>query len=123
MEQRFLGRSGLSVSTLSFGTMTIGGKDRFQHMGSLGVAETDRMIGMCADAGVTLIDTADLYSYGQSEEVLGEAREEKRQQCTICTKAFMRMGPGPHDAGLSRRHLMQACEASLRRLRTDYIDL
>ena len=123
MEQRLLGNSGLSVSVLSFGTMTIGGKDRFQHMGTLGAAETERMIGICLDAGVTLIDTADLYSFGQAEEVLGEVLRGKRNQLVICTKAFMRMGPGAHDAGLSRKHLVQACEASLQRLRTDYIDL
>jgi aryl-alcohol dehydrogenase-like predicted oxidoreductase len=123
MEQRFLGNSGLSVSVLAFGTMTVGGKDRFQSMGNLGVPETARMVGMCKDAGVTLIDTADLYSFGGAEEILGEVLQGQRENFVICTKAFMRMGPGVHDMGLSRQHLMQACEASLRRLRTDYIDL
>ncbi|MFB3776270.1 MAG: aldo/keto reductase [Bryobacteraceae bacterium] len=123
MEQRLLGNSGLSVSVLSFGTMTIGGRDRFKEMGTLGVSETRRMLDICQEAGVTLIDTADLYSFGACEEVLGEALQGRRQQFLISTKGFMRMGPGPHDVGLSRQHLVEACEASLRRLRTDYVDL
>ena len=123
MEQRFLGNSGLSVSVFAFGTMTVGGKDRFQNMGTLGVPDVDRMVGICQDAGVTMIDTADLYSFGAAEEVLGEVLHGRREDFVISTKAFMRMGPGPHDIGLSRKHLMQACEASLRRLRTDYVDL
>jgi aryl-alcohol dehydrogenase-like predicted oxidoreductase len=123
MEQRLLGRSGLSVSALSFGTMTIGGKARFAHMGTLGVPEAGRMIGLCQDAGVTLIDTADIYSLGGAEEVLGEVLEGRRHQFVICSKVFFRIGPGPHDVGLSRKHILEACETSLRRLRTDYIDL
>lgn len=123
MEQRLLGKSGLSVSVLGLGTMTVGGRERFKNMGALGVEDVQRMAGLCLDAGVTLIDTADLYSYGGAEEVLGEALKEKRQKFVISTKAFMRMGPGVHDIGLSRKHIMEACEASLRRLRTDYVDL
>jgi len=123
MEQRLLGKSGLSVPVLSFGTMTIGGQGRFASMGTLGVPEARRMLDICADAGVTLLDTADVYSSGGSEEVLGEVLVGKRQRFAISTKAFSRMGPGPHETGLSRQHLIEACEASLRRLRTDYIDL
>lgn len=123
MEQRQLGRSGLSVSVLSFGTMTIGGRDRFRHMGNLGVDETRRMLDICEEAGVTTIDTSDLYSFGGAEEVLGEALAGRRQRFVISTKVFMRMGPGPHDIGLSRQHIIAGCEASLRRLRTDYVDL
>lgn len=123
MEQRFLGNSGLSVSVLSLGTMTIGGVDRFQHMGTQGLAEAKRMIDLSAEAGVTVIDTADMYSFGASEEILGQALEGRRQQFVLVSKAFMRMGNGPHDTGLSRKHLMEACEASLRRLRTDHLDL
>jgi len=123
MEQRLLGKSGLSVSVLSMGTMTIGGRDRFQHMGSLGVDDTRRVLDICADAGVTLIDTADMYSFGGSEEVLGEALEGRRQQFLVVTKVFMRVGKGAHDIGLSRKHIMEGCEASLRRLRTDYLDV
>jgi len=123
MEQRLLGNSGLSVSVLSFGTMTIGGRDRFGKMGNLGVAETSHMLAICQEAGVTTIDTADMYSAGVAEEILGEALKGRRHQFVLATKAFMRMGPGPHDIGLSRTHLMEACEASLRRLQTDCIDL
>jgi aryl-alcohol dehydrogenase-like predicted oxidoreductase len=123
MEQRRFGDSGLSVSVLSFGTMTIGGRDRFGKMGNLGVSETARILDACRDAGVTTIDTADIYSFGAAEEILGEALQGRRDQFVLVTKGFMRLGNGPHDVGLSRKHLMQACEASLRRLRTDYIDL
>ena len=103
--------------------MTVGGKDRFRNMGTLGAPETDRMIGIAMDAGVTLIDTADLYSFGEAERVLGEVLQHRRQQLALVTKVFMRVGPGPHDVGLSRKHILEACDASLRRLRTDYIDL
>jgi aryl-alcohol dehydrogenase-like predicted oxidoreductase len=123
MEQRFLGRSGLSVSVLSFGTMTIGGRDRFRHMGNLGVQESSRMLDMCADAGVTVIDTADVYSYGGSEEILGEVLKGRRQQFLLVSKVFQKMGPGAHDLGLSRKRILEGCEASLRRLQTDYLDL
>ncbi len=123
MEQRLLGKSGLSVSALSFGTMTIGGRDRFQYMGTLGVGETSRMLDICSEAGVTVIDTADMYSFGGSEEVLGEALEGKRQQFAIVSKVFMRVGKGAHDIGLSRKHILESCEGSLRRLRTDYLDV
>src|SRR5262245_17512099 len=123
MEQRLLGRSGLTVSMFSFGTMTVGGRDRFGSMGNLGVSEVSRMLDLCRDAGVTLIDTADLYSFGAAEEVLGEVLGDHRHEFVLITKAFMRMGPGAHDVGLSRKHLIAACDASLRRLKTDYIDV
>src|SRR6185436_3467475 len=123
MEQRQLGTSGLNVSVLSFGTMTVGGRDRFQHMGTLGLAEVSRMLDLCREAGLTVIDTADLYSFGAAEEILGEALQGRRDDFVVVTKAFMRTGPGVHDVGLSRKHLIAACEASLRRLRTDYIDV
>jgi aryl-alcohol dehydrogenase-like predicted oxidoreductase len=123
MEQRRFGNSGLSVSVLSFGTMTIGGRDRFGKMGNLGVADTSRILDICREAGVTTLDTADIYSFGAAEEILGEALVGRRDDFVLATKAYMRLGTGPHDVGLSRKHLIQACEASLRRLRTDYIDL
>ena len=124
MEQRFMGKSGLSVSVLSFGTMTVGGKDRFGKMGNLGVSDTTRLIDVCLEAGVNTIDTADLYSFGMAEEILGEALGGgRRDQCVLVTKVANRMGTGPHNVGLSRLHLIRACEASLRRLRTDYLDL
>ena len=113
MEQRFLGNSGLSVSALSFGTMTIGGRDRFAKMGDLGVAETVRILDLLREKGVTTLDTADVYSFGGSEEVLGEALEGRRHEFVLVTKSFMRMKPGPHGTGLSRTYLIAACEASL----------
>lgn len=123
MEQRFLGNSGLSVSALSFGTMTIGGRERFAKMGNLGVDETVRILNLLRNAGVTTIDTADVYSFGGSEEILGQALAGQRDDFVLVSKAFQRMFPGPFGTGLSRRYLIAACEASLRRLRTDYLDL
>ncbi|MCC7010777.1 MAG: aldo/keto reductase [Acidobacteria bacterium] len=123
MELRQLGTSGLTVSVLSLGTMTVGGRDRFQHMGNLGVPEVTRMLDLCRDAGLTVIDTADLYSYGAAEEILGAALAGRRDDFVLVTKAFMRTGPGVHDVGLSRKHLIAACEASLRRLGTDHLDV
>ena len=123
MEQRQFGQSGLSVSVLSFGTMTVGGRDRFGKMGNLDAADTSRMLGLCREAGVTTLDTADVYSFGAAEEILGEALQGQRDDFVLVTKGYMRMGQGPHDVGLSRTHIMRACEASLRRLRTDYLDL
>jgi len=123
MEQRFLGNSGLSVSVLGFGTMTVGGKDRFKNMGNLGVPETGRMLDLLQEADVNFIDTADLYSFGGAEAILGEVLQGRREQFVIGTKVFMRMGSGAHEMGLSRKHIMSACEASLRRRRTDYVDI
>jgi len=123
MEQRRLGDSGLSMSVFSFGTMTIGGKDRFGKMGNLGVRDTSRMLDICREAGVTTIDTADMYSSGAAEEIIGEALGDRREDFVVVTKVYNRLGNGPHDIGLSRKHVIQACDASLRRLRTDYIDL
>ena len=124
MEYRQLGNAGLKVSVLSFGTATFGGKgDFFQAWGSTDVAEATRLVDVCLDAGVNLFDTADVYSSGRSEEVLGQAVAGRREQVLISTKATFRTGPGPNDLGISRHHLIRACEASLRRLGTDYIDL
>jgi aryl-alcohol dehydrogenase-like predicted oxidoreductase len=123
MELRQLGRSGLTVSALSLGSMTMGGRDRFAHIGTLGVADTSHLLDLCLEAGVNLIDTADVYSFGAAEEILGEALVGRRHQFVISTKVFMRMGKGVHDTGLSRQHIIAACEDSLRRLRTDYLDV
>jgi aryl-alcohol dehydrogenase-like predicted oxidoreductase len=123
VEQRFLGNSGLSVSALSFGTMTIGGRDRFAKMGNLGVDDTVRILDRLRDAGVTTLDTADVYSFGGAEEVLGQALKGRRDAFVLVSKAYQRMLPGPHGTGLSRKYLIAACEASLRRLQTDYLDL
>ena len=123
MESRLLGRSGLFVSAISFGAMTFGGEGRFQVVGQTGETEAERLIDICLDSGVTLFDTADAYSNGRSEEILAHALGAKRHRAIIATKAWGRMGPGPNDIGASRQHLVQACEASLKRLKTDYIDV
>jgi aryl-alcohol dehydrogenase-like predicted oxidoreductase len=123
MDYRELGRSGLRVSALTLGTMTFGGGGKFAHVGSTDVEGAKRQVAMALDAGVNMIDTADVYSDGASEEILGKALGDRRDDVLIATKARMTMGPGPNDAGLSRHYLIRACEASLRRLGTDYIDL
>ncbi len=124
MEYRQLGRSGLRVSTLTLGTMGFGGGGKFAHVGTGDVAAARRQIELALDAGVNLIDTADVYSDGRAEEIVGEALGAKRDSVLLATKARFSMSPGgPNDAGLSRHHLIQACEASLRRLGTDHIDL
>jgi aryl-alcohol dehydrogenase-like predicted oxidoreductase len=124
MEYRQLGASGLRVSALTLGTMTFGGRDQFANVGSTDLAGARRQIDLCLDRGVNLIDTANVYSRGLSEEIVGEALEGgRRERVLLATKARMPMGDGPNDAGLSRHHLIAECEASLRRLRTDHIDL
>lgn len=123
MENRLLGRSGLFVSKLAFGAMTFGGEGMFQMVGKTDETEAERLIALCLDAGVTLFDTADAYSNGRSEEILAHALGSKRHRAIVATKAWGRMGPGHNDMGASRQHLVEACEASLRRLKTDYIDL
>jgi aryl-alcohol dehydrogenase-like predicted oxidoreductase len=123
MEYRQLGRSGLRVSTLTLGTMTFGGQGNFAKVGSTGVEGARRQVDMALDAGVNCIDTADVYSAGVSEEIVGEVLEGRRERVVLATKARMSMGDGANDAGLSRTHLIKSVEASLRRLRTDYIDL
>ena len=123
MEQRRLGNSGLSVSALSFGTMTVGGRDRFARWAISAATRPAACSTSCATPGVTTLDTADVYSAGGAEEVLGEALKGRRDEFVLVTKVFKRMGPGRHDVGLSRKHLIAACDASLRRLQTDYLDL
>jgi aryl-alcohol dehydrogenase-like predicted oxidoreductase len=125
MEHRHLGRSGLRVSALALGTMTFGGRGRFAAVGSTGVDGAARQIDMALDAGIDLIDTANVYSSGLSEEIIGEVLDQngRRERVLLATKARMPMGDGANDAGLSRHHLIAACEASLRRLRADHIDL
>ncbi len=124
MEYRLLGRSGLKISTITMGTMTIGGGGKFAQVGNVGVEEARRYVDLCLDAGVNLIDTADIYSTGTCEEILGEVLGGKRKNgVLVATKARFSMGPGPNDGGLSRQHLISACEASLKRLKTDVIDL
>jgi len=125
MEYRQLGGSGFKVPVLSFGTGTFGGANHafFKAWGAAEAAEATRMVDICLEAGVTLFDSADIYSSGRSEEVLGRAIQGRRDQLLISTKATFRAGPGPNDVGSSRAHLIQAVEGSLRRLGTDYIDL
>ena len=124
MEFRQLGNSGLKVSALSFGTATFAGTtDFFKAWGSTEVEEAKTMIRICIEAGINLFDTANVYSRGKSEEVLGEALKGIRQEVLISTKATFPMGEGPNDYGSSRHHIIKQCEESLRRLQTDYIDI
>ena len=124
MEFRQLGRSGLKVPVLSFGTGTFGGRGEFfAAWGNSDVAEATRLVDICLEVGVNFFDTADVYSQGASEEILGKAIAGRRNSVLISTKATFPMGQGPNDQGSSRYHLIQACEASLRRLGTDYIDI
>ena len=123
MEYEFLGRSGLEVSRLTFGTMTFGGGEWYVHSGNSPQEEATDLVDLCLEAGVNCFDTADGYSRGKSEEILGKALGKRRDDAIISTKVFYPMGSGRHDLGLSRRHIIQACEASLTRLGTDYIDL
>jgi aryl-alcohol dehydrogenase-like predicted oxidoreductase len=123
MEYRQLGGSGLRVSALTLGTMTFGGKGWAEAVGDTDVEGAKRQIGMALDAGVNLIDTADVYSEGRSEEIVGAALGDRRDDVLLATKVRMPMGDGPNDAGLSRHHIVRGVEASLRRLGTDHIDL
>jgi len=126
MEYRQLGHSGLKVPVLSFGTATFGGgSDFLKKWGSTQLKEAQRMIGLCMDAGVNFFDTANIYSFGMAEDILGQALEGKRNECLISTKATFPMSDPEQENnyGSSRFHLIKACEDSLKRLRTDHIDL
>jgi aryl-alcohol dehydrogenase-like predicted oxidoreductase len=123
MEYRQLGRSGLRVSALTLGTMTFGGAGGFRAVGATDVDGARRQLHMCLDAGVNLIDTADVYSGGLAEEITGEVIKGRRDGLLLSSKVRMTMGDGPNDAGLSRQHIISGCEASLRRLGTDHIDI
>jgi aryl-alcohol dehydrogenase-like predicted oxidoreductase len=124
MEYRQLGASGLKVPVLSFGTATFGGGNEFfKAWGSTQAEEAGRLINLCLDAGVNLFDTANVYSNGLSEEILGQALKGLRNQVLISTKATFSMGDGPNDLGSSRFHLLKQCEDSLKRLNTDHIDI
>jgi len=124
MEYRLVGCSDLRVSALSLGTATFGGGNEFfKAWGETDVAEATRLVEIALDAGVTMFDSADAYSDGLAEEILGKAIAGRRNRLLISTKAAFRTGPGPDDIGSSRRHLVEACEASLRRLGTDHVDL
>ena len=124
MEYRQLGGSGLKVPSLCLGTGTFGGSNEFfKAWGAVGVEDATRLVDICLEAGMNFFDSADVYSEGMAEEVLGAAIKGRRDQVLISTKATFRNGPGPNDAGSSRFHLLRTIETSLRRLGTDYIDL
>ena len=124
MDYRQLGGSGLNVPVLTFGTGTFGGStDFFKPWGASDVKEATRLVDICLDAGLTMFDSADVYSMGQSEEILGQAIAGRRDRVLISTKGTFRNGDGPNDVGSSRMHLLDAVEKSLARLGTDYIDL
>jgi aryl-alcohol dehydrogenase-like predicted oxidoreductase len=125
MQYQQLGNTGVFVSKLCLGAMTFGGGEGsiFRVIGGLGQGECDALVGRCLDAGINFIDTANIYAEGESETIVGKALGSRRQDVVVATKALARMGPGANQVGLSRLHLMQAVEASLKRLNTDYIDL
>ena len=124
MEYRQLGGSGLKVPVLTLGTGTFGGQgELFSAWGNNGVPEATRLVDICLDAGLTMFDSADIYSAGLAEEILGKAIAGRRDKVLISTKATFRLGDGPNDVGSSRFHLIRAVEGSLKRLGTDYIDL
>ena len=123
MKIHFLGKTGIKVSELCFGTMTFGGRGRHKIIGEVDQKEADTLVGMALDAGINFFDTADVYSEGLSEEICGKALGTQRKNIILATKVRARIGPGPNDVGLSRHHILEGCNASLKRLGTDYIDL
>jgi aryl-alcohol dehydrogenase-like predicted oxidoreductase len=124
MEYRQLGASGLKVPVLTFGTGTFGGTgELFEAFGTTGVEEATRLVDVCLEAGLNMFDSADIYSAGNAESVLGKAIAGRRDKVLISTKATFRLGDGPNDVGSSRHHLTKSIEGSLKRLGTDYIDL
>ena len=123
MNTRFLGNTGVRVSELCFGAMTFGGKGYWKNIGQVEQQEAAELVNLAMDAGINFFDTADIYSEGRSEEILGRALGKKRNDIVLATKVRGRSGPGPNDVGLSRKHIIKSCDASLRRLGTDYIDL
>ncbi len=123
MNTRFLGRTGVRVSELCFGAMTFGGKGYWTGIGQVQQKEADELVNLAMDGGINFFDTADVYSEGLSEQILGKALGSKRKDKVLATKVRGRVGTGPNDVGLTRKHIMDACDASLKRLGTDYIDL
>ncbi len=126
MKYNLLGNTGLKVSEICLGTMTFGGEGIFRDVGTLGQSEADALVGQAVGAGVNFIDTANMYSSGRSEELLGQAirnLDVPRDSLVLATKVRAAMGSGPNEVGLSRKHILQEVEASLDRLQTDYIDL
>ena len=123
MKYRRLANTGIYVSELCLGAMTFGGSGMFKAIGALNQDEADALVHRSLDAGINFFDTANVYSVGRSEEMLGTALGARRPDVIVATKVRGRMGDGPNQIGLSRVHIMQECDASLRRLGTDYIDL
>ncbi|QDH17221.1 aldo/keto reductase [Swingsia samuiensis] len=123
MQYRQLGHSGLKISALNFGSVTFGGKGGFAATGNVGVKEATRMCDICIEHGVNMFDTADAYSGGEAEEILGEVLKEKSKELLVTSKVRFATGKGPNEEGLSRHHILNACEQSLKRLRRDHIDL
>ena len=123
MKTRFLGNTGVRVSELCFGAMTFGGKGFWTVIGEVQQKEADALVNTAMDGGINFFDTANVYSEGRSETILGKALGARRKDIILATKVRGRMGPGPNDIGLSRRHIIDSCNASLKRLDTDYIDL
>src|SRR5580698_11152713 len=124
MDYHQLGHTGFKVPELCFGTGTfVRGAEFFKAWGATDVAEASRLVDVCLEAGLTMFDSADIYSNGMAEEILGQAIKGRRDKVLISTKGTFRFAEGPNDVGSSRYHLKQAVEGSLKRLQTDYIDL
>ena len=123
MRYRLFGRTGLYVSELCFGAMTFGGKGFWEVVGKTPQDEANRLVGLALDAGINFFDTADVYSEGESEKILGKALGPRRKDIILATKVRGRVGPGPNQLGLSRRHIHESIDASLQRLGTDWVDL
>ena len=123
MRFRFLGNTGVRVSEICFGNMTFSGTGFWESIGKVGQKEADKLVSMALNAGVNFFDTADVYSTGLAEEMLGKSLGRRRKEVILATKVRGRMGQGPNDTGLSRHHILEGCEASLKRLKTDYVDL
>lgn len=123
MNMRFLGKTGLKVSELCFGAMTFGGRGGWKTVGEVDQKGADTLVDMSLDSGINFFDTADVYSEGVAEEMLGKALGTRRKDVIVATKVRSRVGPGSNDTGLSRHHIVEGCNASLKRLGTDHIDL
>ncbi len=123
MRYRLFGRTGLYVSELCFGAMTFGGKGIYESMGKTAQAEADELVSIALDSGINFFDTADVYSEGESEKILGKALGARRKDVVLATKVRGKVGPGPNQLGLSRAHIMSSIDGSLKRLGTDWVDL
>ncbi|MBN1189675.1 MAG: aldo/keto reductase [Dehalococcoidales bacterium] len=123
MKMRFLGKTGLQVSELCLGTGSFGGRSGYERTGTISQEEADAIVNMCLDTGINFFDTAETYSDGWAEEILGNALVSRRKEAVVVTKVHPSRSPGPNDGGFSRKHIIEGCDASLKRLRTDYVDV